>query len=1085
MKRQGVLLMSVLYLAFLPKSQALDPAKLISQYHYRNWTQERGLPQNSAYSLIQTKKGYIWIATQEGIACFDGYHFASWRPQSTDGQVSQYINHLMEDKDARVWVATSSGLICLEDGSAVKNPLSDALKNVWVWQSYQDKSGVIWVATAQNGLYRFEDGEVLNLTSKDGLTTSTINCALDDGRGGIWIGLWGGLNRWTGAGIKKIESPILGKRSVYSLYTLKDGTLLMGTNKGLFLKRDREIEPFSTDEMLQNAIINAIKEDRDGNLWLGTQGAGLVRIKSDGQINRFNRETGLPAHHVLCFLEDTEGNLWFGMDGGGLGMLGDVSVTTYTRQEGLPHDLAQGLTAGKDGLWIATFGGGLARLDPDGSIEAISAKDGLPDTRLNAVLEDRDGRLWIATEGSGVLLKEDNGFKVFAREQGMPSNRARALFQDRLGAIWVATDHGLVRIYKGQIQVFTSEHGLKSRFVSNMFEDRNGAFWVATRAGLRILKDGRFSVPPIPELENTEVFGIFEDSGGRLWLSTSRSGLILVDGDAHRWFTTEDGLLADTVHETIEDQNGNLWMSSNNGISSIPIQAFLDRMAGDDKLLEPKAFGLNEGMKSEECNGGSFPSLAKTGDGRLWFPTMKGVVSVSPGQIVKNHVMPPVIIESFIANDRHMPMSDLITLPPETDKLEIHYTAASFTTPEKVKFKIQLQGYNTQWVDGASDRAAFYTNLQPGPYVFRVKAANSDGVWNETGAQVRFRIKAHMYESWWFRILMGVLAVLAALFLHRIRLMQVERRERRLEREVALRTMDLEKANARLLAAQGEVIAAAHRAGMIEVATNVLHLIGDSIAKISIISEQMDRKISSEQVYDDLKDEVELLEQHKSDLYSWFKEKVQGVSVNRRLVDKVLAMPQHATGMRRYVREIRTHLNHMTKTVRAQQEYARVHGSISSVDIPETIADALRLRNKLLTDLEIEIHQEFSRLPSFKGLKSKLLRVLVSLIQNACEAVASMPAGQRRITIRTQTRDGHILIEISDSGVGIPVDSFKKIFAHGYSGKPGHNGFGLHSCANSVAEMGGRIMVDSDGLNSGATFILELPIASHDPEWFP
>ncbi len=511
---------------------------------------------------------------------------------------------------------------------------------------------------------------------------------------------------------------------------------------------------YSTQTGLASNTVASIFEDREGSLWIGTEGGGLECLK-DKNFSVLDREAGLSHDQVYAILDDPEGDIYISTQGGGVNRLTKKGITVYNTANGLSHDSVFALYKDRDDtLWIGTYGGGLNALK-DGKIRVFTTRDGLSHDFIWSMTGDTRGTLWVGTDGGGLNRFKEGTFTVFNTQNGLSHDRIGVIKEDSQNNLWVGTYGGGLNLIKdGKVTVFTTSAGLSSNQVTSIYEDKKGTLWIGTYGGgLNRFKNGVFT--PI---------------------------------------MTKNGLFDDVVYQILEDYKGYFWMGCNKGIFRVSGRELRDFADGNLQSVTCAVYGKADGMKGVECNGGCQPAGCKTPDGRLWFPTIKGVVIIDPSNIRLNTLPPPVAIESVTVDMKTINHRQPVLLPPGSNNLEIRYAGLSFIDPNQVKYRYILEGFDKRWMEAGTRSSAFYTNLPPGEYSFRVKACNKDGIWNKRGATFDLVLKPYVYQTWWFFLGCGLVGILIVVGGYRYRVRSLRKRKQELEDLVAQRTRQTEDA---------------------------------------------------------------------------------------------------------------------------------------------------------------------------------------------------------------------------------------------------------------------------------------------------
>jgi ligand-binding sensor domain-containing protein len=769
---------------------AVDPRVPLNELARDFWLTQDGLPQSSVSAILQSRDGYLWVGTQEGLARFDGVVFRTYDASNTAAIRSNFIAGIYQTRDGTLWATTSDGLIILRDGvfsalhgagalphNYVRGFCEDARGRIWVGTgaglcqlqnqrcelvslgvspapaireiAAEDATGAIWVGTSRAGLYRVLGDSITSWTEKDGLPANEINTLVTDDSG-VWVGTPNGLAHIVQGGLRVYTTNDgLSHNTILGLYRDREGALWIGTDSGGVCRwfDDRfECLPPRGDPPL--ASVNCITLDSEGNLWIGARLSGLNRLQDAGLAIRAT-EAGLAGNDVTAVMEDRVGDLWVGTYGHGLDRIGRNGITHFDLADGLRDRIIRSLHQDRAGtLWVGTKKGGLHRFDGLRFV-AYGREIGLPNDDVRDIEESASGELWVGTYGGGVARMTGSTFDVLTTADGLSSNAVFAMLFDSRGDLWVGTNGGgLNRIRGREIKVFDEAAGLASPLVTV----------------------------------------IHEDSRNQLWFGTLSGGIHRFVGDRLRSYRVKDGLADDASMAILEDDAGNFWVSSNRGIFRVARRSFDDFDSGRIDRIPAQAFGRRTGLASIECNGGFQPAGWRSKTGRLLFPSTLGLVVIDPPRLHGNPNPPRVVIDQVKADGAAIEVAGPApSLPAATRQLEIAYAGLSLTAPRGVVYRYRLRGFDRGWQDVGSRREAFYTNLPSGRYLFEVMAANADGIWSEGSATFAFSILAPLWRRPWF---LATVAFLLAAAIYLAGVMR-HRRELRAEVEKALVVRDL------------------------------------------------------------------------------------------------------------------------------------------------------------------------------------------------------------------------------------------------------------------------------------------------------
>lgn len=745
-------------------ARALDSRRGLAHFSRQAWQTENGLPQNTVHSIAQTADGYLWVATEEGLARFDGTGFVVFDKQNTPQLKSNDIRDLLPAANNALWVSTSAGLARLTQGEWKTFTTQDGLPADDVETACEGSDGALWVGTSA-GLAVLRDGAFTNYTKRDGLVGDSVQALFQGRDGALWVGTRDGLSKFKdGKFTNYAAQDGLPGGGVDAVRQGADGRLWLGTPDGLAALAENRFTVYTTKDGLPNNRVISLHADREGALWVGTAG-GLSRLR-EGRFENYAAGEALSNGIVLSIFEDAEASLWVGTESGGLHQLKDKKFTNYTARDGLGSDLVKSVYEDRRGqVWVGTYGGGLTLLARDGKLTTYTTKEGLPSNIILALFDDAEGNLWVGTP-DGLSKFKDGRFTTYTSADGLANDFVRSIYADRAGALWVGTRGGLTRMKDGAFTIYTSTDGLANDFVGTIYEDAAGSIWAGTLGGLSKFKDGKFTTYTTRDgLSDNVVIALHGDAEGRLWIGTNGGGLNLFRDGKFNAFTTRDGLPHDTVYRILEDGAGNLWMSCNKGVFRVSKTELDDFADGKTNALSPIVYGTADGMPTRECSGGGHPSGWRDREGRLWFSTIKGVAVIDPAGVRANTQPPPAVVEQVRVDGEPIGTFGKAELAPGKTRFDFHYAGLSFVAPEKVRYKYRLEGFDKDWIDGGARRVAYYTNLGPGDYKFEVMASNNDGVWSRAPASFSFTLRPHFYRTPWFYALVAVgLALVAAQF---------------------------------------------------------------------------------------------------------------------------------------------------------------------------------------------------------------------------------------------------------------------------------------------------------------------------------
>ena len=771
----------------------LQPDKPIRAYVHESWDPEDGLPQISVQAMAQTADGYVWLGTQEGLARFDGARFVVFDRSNTEAFSANYISSLLVGQDG-LWIGTQGGgVLRYLDGVFRAFDTSNGLVSDVVLSLAESAGGELWVGT-DSGVYRIDGEQVTHVPGADGQPLGRINALLVDGRGVVWVanGDRGVVQFQASAPYAPVPGEtVLGERQINALIEDGDGGVLLGVEgDGIWRASGGAVLPLR-EPLLADATVKAMLLDSDGNLWAGTLYRGVIRINA-AAADQFTDDSGLSNQHVHSLLEDAQGGVWVGTSGG-VDRMADSLFRQISENDGLSSNDVWSIFEDDNGsLWVGSDGG--LNLVVDDRPSPFPGAGGVSGVAVMAILEDTGGDLWLGTYGGGLKRFSAGDWSTITAADGLVSDVVYSLAQTPDGSLWIGTRAGLSRLTDNQLTSFRLADGLPQDVVRSIYADDAGVVWVGTEGGgVARYENGQFQVHAgWAELtSNQRMINDFLPTDDGLWLGTS-DGLVHLGSGGLTPVTSRQGLADEVVYRLLDDGRGGIWMSGNKGISRVDLSQLEAFVAGNLSQLDMVTYGRAQGMPASECNGGSQPSGWRTTDGRLWFPTVEGVVYLDPAEMEEMASTPPILMESVRIDDHDMIPNEDVVLPAGTGRFEFRYTSPTFMGPEEIRFRIRLSPLDADWTEGSAERGAVYSHLPPDSYEFAVTACNGD-VCNEEPAVYRFTVEPHFYETRTFVLLCVVGLVVLLVTAPALRIRQLRARERILERAVEERTAELQE----------------------------------------------------------------------------------------------------------------------------------------------------------------------------------------------------------------------------------------------------------------------------------------------------
>lgn len=761
-----------------------------ANYFVRVWqTGDDGLPENNVTAVAQTRDGYLWLGTRAGLARFDGVHFTAFDASTTPALRSSHVSCLFEADDGTLWIGHADGEVATyKDGKFSARRAPERWRGGKISFICSDGAGDIWLLNQYGELARARDGLVIPWASNSTVPSLGLTHIR---HGQCWVQRDTDVSLLANGKLTSIFDEPSTNRYVQGICAAQDG--------GLWVMMERHIMKWKSQKWIEDhdaapwdwVPSQTIIETKDGRLAVATADHGFFLGSPASGFRQYWRKTGFSSDWVNALCEDREGNLWAGTGNGGLAMLRTVNVKTVAPPDQWQGRAVLGIAAGQDGsLWAGTEGAGLYRYF-EGDWTNFDAASGLRNYYVWSVAPDAPGGCWAGTWGAGVF--EQLGGR-FNGPPGLENRYVAAICHARNGGMLVGTIEGLLSYEAGRLHWLAREPKLSSPDVRAICEDGDGVIWFGMfGGGLGCLNHGRlFQFRTGDGLSSDFVQCLHLEGDGSLWIGTMGGGLNRFKNGRFAVITKKQGLVDDIICDIQDDGLGYFWISSHGGIMRASKKELESSASGDKGKLHCLSLGLSDGLPSLECSGGFQPAGCRSADGNLWFPTAKGLVGIDPTAIKTNLLAPPVAIEEVRVDDEPVRNMDAsaVQIEPGRHRLEFEYAGLSFAAPEKVRFKYRLQPLDREWVDAGTKRVANYSYIPPGKYVFAVTACNNDGVWSETGAAVAFTVLPYFWQTGWFRILAELSvafvvggSVLIATRRHMRRKVEQLEREQAIERE--------------------------------------------------------------------------------------------------------------------------------------------------------------------------------------------------------------------------------------------------------------------------------------------------------------
>ncbi|MBI2213870.1 MAG: response regulator [Acidobacteria bacterium] len=1016
------------------RASALDPNRALDQHAIDVWRE--GLPQYMVRTIVQTRDGYLWLGTMEGLVRFNGISFDVFDPSNVPAMRTGRIRRLFEDRNGTLWIGTvGGGILQYSEGQFRPWTSNDELPAGSVISMMESRDGALWLGTG-NGVCRAFNGSLTCYGPAAGLPDAEVNAIVEDAAGTLWLATGEGLYRRDGDrfAIVPLDGDV--HSATGGLVLARDGSLWVGvSSRGILrIAPDRGSSTW-IDAGPQAGYVFDLHEDRDGTIWAGTSHGGVAKIR-DGRATFLDKRLGLPSNSIRAIGEDREGSIWIGTDSG-LARLKDLKFVNVTERQGLSSSHVRVVTESRDGgLWVGTYGAGLNLLR-GGQVSTFGLEENLGDLFIRTLYEDDEGDLWIGTD-NGLARLHDGKLTEYSTADGLANNKIEALHQLRDGTLLVSTARGLQARIDGKFVPWL-EGNPRLSDLRAILEAKNGDIWFATYEGIVHVR-GRAIVRTITTrdgLPSNMVFALLEDDGGDLWIGT-HEGLSRIRNGRIAAITAAHGLRNSVVFQILDDGRGSLWLTSNRGLTRVDKRSIDDVIAGRAPRIRAMYFGKADGLGSDQCNGATQPSGVRTRDGRLVIPTVGGLSIVDPGNLHLNRVPPSVVLRDVLVDGKPAPRRSNGPFPWSSRRYEFRYDGLSLLSPELVRFRYRVDGFDEQWIDGGANRVAHYNSLSPGRHAFRVIASNNDGVWSTGEATYEFEVLAAPWRRWWAFLLYALAAAACVTLAIRMRERTTRLRTAQLEAMVEVRTHELAAAEARAVEA--------NRAKSVFLA-NMSHELRTPLNAILGFAQLLSRSRTLE---GDDRESLGVIRRSGEHLLG--------------LINDVLSISKIEAGK-------------LAIDARPFDPRALI-GEVAAM---------IRVRAEA-AGLELQVIVDSSLPDALLGDAGKLRQILINLLGNAIKFTE-----RGSVTLRASWAKNRGRFEVSDTGPGIDPSEIDAIFdpfvqtENGMKAKEG-TGLGLPITRQLVRMMGGEISASSRP-GGGSTFFFEIdmpmtnePVTSLEPQ---
>ncbi|MGI6395102.1 MAG: ligand-binding sensor domain-containing protein [bacterium] len=773
----------------------LNPEQKISRFTAECFDSSTGLPQNTVADIIQNKAGYIMLATQEGLVRYDGRKFSMEGKNGLLNSLSRNITKIFEAGSGNIVFSTAAGIAGIEENRVL-------FENLFIKDFVYDKNGNLWVGTYNSGIIKVaKDGSKTFFTKEnEKINSNIINSLFVSSKGELYVATLEGLSLFKEDKFVALEELFA---FAYKMAEDKNGWIWVATERGLALVKENKLDYiYTSEDGLKDESLRSVFADSSGSVWIGSERGNLTRFYK-GKFSEFLKTDGKTGA-IISIFEDREGSLWFGTEATGACIVRDGTVFQAGINSGNIRSLSE-TTEGE--IWAATFGEGIKILRKDETISSVTTKDGLRSDSISVIYADTQSRIWIGTRRNGVqIFQNDRFYDIDAFGESFSEAHPispTVFFEDSRGNMWIADRHSHRPVFKWSRGQMTSYEITKEELsILDIAENSKGVVhFLSLKGGLFTFDANSDEFTNIPVHSDAKMTSLFFDKQDWLWITTLSQGIILKTDSREIELNESNGLYNNTIHSILQDSGGSYWFSTNKGIFTVKSDDLNNFINGKVRELSYRLFKEEDGMLAGECNGGSQPSAIKSSDGTLWFPTIKGVVSIDPSKIEERVDLPPVaVVNAVLDNLKTVDLSgkSLVSVPAGTKNILINFTSLYFSHPAKVRFQYMLKGFDNQWSKATAERSVNYTNISPGIYKFAVKAYLADSPESFSETAVSLEIKPFFYQDSRFKAIAAAVLLFMIFAAYSLKIRIHKLREKELKKIVDERTEELVKVNEKL-----------------------------------------------------------------------------------------------------------------------------------------------------------------------------------------------------------------------------------------------------------------------------------------------